>query len=118
MRKAKLTVGEFVEIPYYCFAPHRRGWDGWIFENAQVIKILGKNKYGQRVALLEVCDHNGTHGEHYEKSVCETKIFEKHDLVSWAQSVVDDAPASEFSHGRYYTEVYWLADKGLVHGLR
>lgn len=118
MRRAKLTVGEFVEIPDYCFDERRSGWNGWLFATAQVIRVLGRNKYGDRVALLEVCDRNGLNGEHYEKKVCETRIFEKHGVVEWAQHQVDEAPAANYCGGRYNTVVYWLAEKGLVTGLR
>ena len=116
-RRAKLTPGEIVEIPYYCFAPMRSGWNGWLFTPAQVIKVLGKNKYGRRVALLDVCDPNGKHGESYEKNVCEDRIFAYPGLVANTQRFVLAHSESEMCKGRYSTETYWLADKGLVTGL-
>ena len=118
MKKATLKRGEFVEIPYYCFAPYRRGWNGWLFTKAQVIEVVGKNKFGQRVALLDVCDPYKMDGEHYEKRVCEDRIFACHDVVEWAQAQVDAHPAEEYCCGKYNSAVYWLADKGLVTGRR
>lgn len=118
MKKAKLIEGEIVEIPFYHFAPMRRGWNGWMFTTAQVIKVLGKNKYGQRVVLLDVCDHYGKNGEHYEQRVSEDRIFENHGIVKRMQDDVNEHPASDFINGKYNTVVYWLADKGLVTGLR
>lgn len=118
MKKAKLTPGEFVEIPYYCFAPGRHGWNGYLFAKAQVIKVAGVNKFGKNVLTLDVCNPDGRNGEHYEKNVCEDRIFAAHDIVKFAQAQVDRAPASKYSGGRYNTVVYWLADKGLVTGLR
>lgn len=118
MRKAKCKVGEIVEIPDYCFAPNRRGWNGWLFANAQVVKLLGKNKFGQKVYLLDVCDRHGRNGEHYEKNISENRIFENHGLVEFAQEQVDAHQASDYCGGRYNTTVYWLAEKGLVTNLR
>lgn len=88
-----------------------------MFRPAQVIRVLGRNKYGKKVVLLDVCDFNGKNGEHYEKNVCEDRIFAYHELVNITQRFVDRHSSSEMCNGKYSTETYWLADKGLVTGL-
>ena len=43
----KLQAGDLVEVPRTQFAPMRRGWNGWLFSEAVVIrKGVGKNSYG------------------------------------------------------------------------
>ena len=46
----KLQAGDLVEVPRTQFAPVRRGWNGWLFSEAVVIrKGVGRNilkKYG------------------------------------------------------------------------
>ena len=37
MKKAEWKVGELVQVPYYCFAPHRYGWNGYLFADGEII---------------------------------------------------------------------------------
>ena len=37
----KLQAGDLVEVPRTQFAPMRSGWNGWLFSEAVVIRILG-----------------------------------------------------------------------------
>lgn len=56
MKHAKnLKVGALVEVPDYCFAPNRRGWNGWTFR-AGIIRAIGKSKRdGATIYKVERC---------------------------------------------------------------
>ena len=46
MKKAEWKVGELVQVPYYCFAPYRPGWNGYLFANGVITERrvgTGKN---------------------------------------------------------------------------
>lgn len=61
MKKAKWEVGELVSVPYYCFNPYRKGWNGWLFANGVIVeKRIGTGSKNANVpyALVEY-DHNG-----------------------------------------------------------
>ena len=44
----KFQAGDLVEVPRTQFAPMRRGWNGWLFSEAVVIRkgVGRKNSYG------------------------------------------------------------------------
>lgn len=59
MRKARnVKVGSVVEIPFYQFAPNRRGWNGWIFRLGIVEKIFIGAKTGRMCAKVKYIPHN------------------------------------------------------------
>lgn len=55
MKKAEWKVGELVQVPYYCFAPHRYGWNGYLFAEGVIVKRCvgtGKNA-GVQYAMVK-----------------------------------------------------------------
>lgn len=59
----RLKEGDLVQVPTYQFAPMRRGWNGWLFSKAVVIrKGIGK-KSGKPVVVLEVM-HDAPHNRY------------------------------------------------------
>jgi hypothetical protein len=55
MKNAKWNIGEQVQVPYYCFSPYRRGWNGWLFANGTIVERrigVGKNE-GKKYAVVE-----------------------------------------------------------------
>ena len=55
MKFAAWSVGEQVQVPYYCFAPYRHGWNGWLFANGVIVERrigVGKNE-GKKYAVVE-----------------------------------------------------------------
>ena len=55
MKKAEWKVGELVQVPYYCFAPHRYGWNGYLFADGEIVQRrigVGKNE-GVQYAVVK-----------------------------------------------------------------
>lgn len=56
MKKAEWKVGELVQVPYYCFAPHRHGWNGYLFADGVIVGRAvgsGKNNAGVEYAIVK-----------------------------------------------------------------
>lgn len=51
----KVQEGDLVQVPRYLFAPMRRGWNGWIFSNAVVVKKGIGRKSNKPVITVEMC---------------------------------------------------------------
>lgn len=55
MNQAKnIKVGDVVQFPCICFAPLRRGWNGWIFR-AAIVERLYTSKKGIPCAVVRYC---------------------------------------------------------------
>ena len=55
MKNAKnVKVGDVVQFPCFCFAPFRRGWNGWIFR-AAIVERLYTSPKGIPCAVVRYC---------------------------------------------------------------
>ncbi len=57
MKTAKFETiqpGDLVQVPRYQFAPNRRGWNGWLFSEAVVLKKGVSKKSGRRVVIVNM----------------------------------------------------------------
>lgn len=54
-----ISVGSIVSIPIRCFAPNRRGWNGWLFTLGIVEKIYKGPKSGKMCATVKYCSRRG-----------------------------------------------------------
>lgn len=50
--------GDIVQFPHSCFAPYRKGWNGWTFR-AAVVDRLYTSKTGKACAKITYCDKIG-----------------------------------------------------------
>ena len=50
----KLQAGDLVEVPRTQFAPVRRGWNGWLFSEAVVIRKGVGRKSKKNVVVVEM----------------------------------------------------------------
>lgn len=50
----KIKPGDLVQVPRSQFAPNRRGWNGWLFSEAVVLKKGISKKNGRRVVLVNM----------------------------------------------------------------
>lgn len=50
----KLQAGDLVEVPRTQFAPMRRGWNGWLFSEAVVIRKGVGRKSKRNVVVVEI----------------------------------------------------------------
>lgn len=53
MKKANWKIGERVQVPYYCFAPYRRGWNGWLFTEGTIVERRRRIKDNAPMAVVE-----------------------------------------------------------------
>ena len=53
MKKAEWKIGELVQVPYYCFAPHRKGWNGYLFANGVIVERHRRVKDNAPIAVVE-----------------------------------------------------------------
>ena len=78
MKKAEWKVGELVQVPYYCFAPHRYGWNGYLFADGEIVQRrigVGKNEGVQYAVVKYVVNGKGAiiERECDEKQTCATQ---------------------------------------------
>ena len=99
----KLTVGSLVEVPDYCFAPYRSGWNGWIFR-AGIIRALGRSKRdGSPTYKVEYCRRGyGYKGDKttitkwfrqdalFEKDYTHAKFLMEHPREYWCNGCYDE----------------------------
>ena len=53
MKKARnVKVGDLVQVPVYNFAPHRSGWNGWLFRVGVVENIYKGQASGRKIARV------------------------------------------------------------------
>lgn len=53
MKKARnVKVGDLVQVPVYNFAPHRSGWNGWLFRVGVVENIFKGQASGRKIARV------------------------------------------------------------------
>lgn len=64
----KLQAGDLVEVPRTQFAPMRRGWNGWLFSEAVVIRKGVGRKSKKNVVVVEMRTPAGKNS----KSACGT----------------------------------------------
>jgi len=59
MKQAKsIQPGSIVQFPHSCFAPYRKGWNGWTFRVA-IVDRLYTSKSGNACAKITFCDKIG-----------------------------------------------------------
>lgn len=122
MKKAKIIIGEIVELPVYEFAPFRTGWNGWLFQ-AGIIKKLGKNKNGEVIALVKYplkgykqkrYHLNGTEAEiianSVERWVHSSKLFQYSTI---SDNRIMEHPREHWCGKTYSENIEFLIDEGV-----
>lgn len=71
MKKANWKIGEKVSVPYYCFAPMRRGWNGWLFAEGEIVERLRRIKDNAPMATVEYT----VDGQTYRKNFLMDRVF-------------------------------------------
>ena len=113
MKKAKdLTIGAVVDVPDYCFAPTRYGWNGWIFR-AGIIRQIGKTKKsGRTMYQVERC----VLGYGQTKKTF-TKWFYPEELFEFSykhSQMLMEHPREYWQHGTYDDNTEFLIDQGII----
>lgn len=126
MRKVnfgRLKEGDLVQVPVHQFAPMRRGWNGWLFSKAVVVrKGIGK-KSGKAVVVVEVMNdrpHNQystTQQSFFADCVFQTDCIDnaKHFLEQY--NITSKEQYNEWIAGDNVTGANWitfLIDKGFI----
>ena len=106
MKKVKNPkVGQLVEVPTYCFAPMRHGWNGWLF-NIGVIEDIYTGKTGKRCATVRY----NNHGSESTKGFVLDNVFQ-YEFLDMQQKFVDEnKDAKSFGH-----EIEFMIRNGFIH---
>ena len=79
MRKAKLKIGELVEVPNYCFDERRSGWNGWIFKHGVIRSTFIGSKTGRQVVVVET--YRGSYGQELKNIRGEVVGYSKRETI-------------------------------------
>ena len=107
MKKVRnLKIGVFVQVPTYCFAPDRSGWNGWSFDIGQIVKI-GKTKSGKSAAVVQFL-HDGKEAE---KVFTADKIFDAQTAIAARQIMLKDFTDEDLQKA---DKLRWLLERGTI----
>jgi len=107
MKKVRsLNVGAFVQIPTYCFAPNRSGWNGWSFDIGQIVKV-GKTKAGVPAAVIEFL-HDG---RECSKAFTADRIFDAQTAIAARQIMLKDFTDEDLQKA---DKLRWLLERGAI----
>lgn len=86
MKKAdyeKLQEGELVQVPRTQFAPMRRGWNGWLFSEAVVLrKTRGRKSNKPMVAVEMMTPKSGNDYGTMEKAFYAEYVFQTNAVAN------------------------------------
>lgn len=102
----KMEIGAFVQVPTYCFAPHRSGWNGWSFDIGQIVKV-GKTKSGESAAVVQFL-HDGKEAE---KVFTAEKIFDASTAIAARQIMLKDFSDEDLKKA---DKLRWLLERGAI----
>jgi hypothetical protein len=124
MRKVKnIKIDQLVQVPTYCFAPNRSGWNGWLFTKG-IVKAFGTSKTGNPLVKVEFPDRG--YARAYRKRAGGFGIDERTTIEKWFitsavfetdldhQNWITQFPRDHFETPSYDHETEFLIDKGLV----
>lgn len=126
MRKAnfkKLKAGDLVQVPRYQFAPMRRGWNGWLFSEAVVLRKGISLKNGKGIITVEMRtpkssnDYNTVERKFYEDTVFYTNAVETAKHFMEKDGVTDKESFYKFIERDDVTGCDWirfLIEKGFL----
>jgi hypothetical protein len=121
MKIAKnVKLGQVVEVPTYCFAPMRSGWNGWLFTRGIVTGFGTSQKTGKPMIKVEYPDRG--YARAYRKRDGSFGIGERTTTTKWfiTSAVFEtDIRLPEYPRDRYETpsyneEIEFLIDKGII----
>lgn len=107
MRKAKIKVGNLVEVPEHCFAPGRSGWNGWLFTYG-IIQRVAKNKNGEPLAVVLCLDKHHS-GKTYVKNYLTKNCFDPTLSLHSDQRVISKMTIEELNESKNW-RFRWLVD--------
>ena len=118
MNHAKnLKVGRLVQVPDYCFAPNRRGWNGWLFR-AGIIRAIGKSKRdGATIYQVERCVQGYGNPRYKNPKATVTAWFRKDAIFEkdfFHAEYLTAHPRSYWSDGCYDEDTEFMIDNGFV----
>lgn len=126
MRKAKLKVGEIVQVPVYEFAPFRSGWNGWLFQSGIITRVFKGAKTGRMCAEVEYPSRSyaqrlrNMRGE--DAGLGERKVLKKAFYadavfqfdIAHCKREKEEHPREKYFNGCYDADTEFLIDKGII----
>lgn len=118
MNHAKnLKVGSLIQVPDYCFAPNRRGWNGWLFR-AGIIRAIGKSKRdGATIYQVERCVQGYGNPMSKNPKATVTAWFRKDAIFEkdfFHAEYLTAHPRSHWCNGCYDEDTEFMIDNGFV----
>lgn len=119
----KLQAGDLVEVPRTQFAPMRRGWNGWLFSNAVVIRKGIGEKSRKPVVVVEMCTPFGR--DEYrtvERVFFAEYVFQTNSVKTAKRFLESDGVTSKEEFEQYVKRedvtgcewIKFLVDKGFI----
>jgi hypothetical protein len=115
-----IKIGQVVEVPTYCFAPYRSGWNGWLFTRG-IVKGFGTSKKDGRQMVKVEFPTNG-YAQAYRTRNGGFKIGERTTIEKWfitsaifeTDIVLPEYPRDRYETPSYNNEIEFLIDKGII----
>lgn len=109
MKKAnfdKLQEGMLVEVPRTQFAPMRRGWNGWLFSHAVVLRKGISKQSGRKVVTVEMMMPGKTTNGYItvEKTFIADHVFQTKAAERMKTFLEEDGVKTEEEFRRYAAE--------------
>jgi len=112
-----IKVGSLVQVPDYCFAPNRRGWNGWIFR-AGIVLAIGKSKRdGATLYKVERCIRGYGDSRYPNPKATITAWFRKDAIFEkdfTHANYVMQHPRSYWCQGCYDEDTEFMIDHGFI----
>jgi len=125
MKIAKnVKIDQLVQVPTYCFAPNRSGWNGWLFTKG-IVKAFGTSKKNGQPMIRVEFPTNG-YARAYRKRSGGFGINERTTVERWFipsavfetdldhQEWITQFPRDHFEIPSYDHETEFLIDKGII----
>lgn len=121
-----IIKGQLVQVPTYCFAPNRSGWNGWLFTKGIVLGFGTDNKTGKRLVKVEFPTRNYGRKHLTRTGQLKEDDREREKIVKWFipsvifeadlqhQEYITQFPREHWKDECYDHETEYLIDKGIV----
>ena len=117
-------LNQIVQVPTYCFAPNRSGWNGWLFTKGVIVGFGTSTKTGKTMIKVEYPDRN--YAQAHRKRAGGFEIGERTTTTKWFitsavfeadlehQQYITQFPRTHFECPSYDHETEFFIDKGLI----
>lgn len=113
MKKALGNIGEVVQVPVCQFAPHRRGWNGWIFSTG-IIRKSYISTTGRRCYSVEFVNRHKKDGSSLTEGFVAEHVFDGSLDIHTAQRLINSQTKEQFENAVGTNWILFLSNNGVV----